>query len=122
SKQNLGAVLHAPRDLRIEAVADADPTPGQVVVEIDAVGICGSDVHYYEHGRIGDYVLTAPLILGHEAAGRIVAVGSDISPQRIGEAVAVEPGVPDGNCRECRRGRYNLCPAVRFLATPPYDG
>jgi L-iditol 2-dehydrogenase len=96
--------------------------PGDVLIEIKAVGVCGSDVHYYEHGRIGSYVVRQPLILGHEAAGVIVAVGTDVSQRRIGERVAIEPGIPDGVCVQCRAGRYNLCPHVRFFGTPPIDG
>lgn len=99
-----------------------DVGPGDVLVEVKAVGVCGSDVHYYEHGRIGSYIVRNPLILGHEAAGVIIAVGANVSQQRIGEHVAIEPGIPDGVCEQCRAGRYNLCPNVRFFGTPPVDG
>lgn len=116
------AVLHRVRDIRIEARPVAPPAPHEVLVRILAVGICGSDVHYYWHGRIGHYVVRAPLVLGHESAGEIVAVGDGVTNRRIGQQVAVEPGVPDGTCAHCRAGRYNLCPNVRFLATPPVDG
>src|SRR5690606_11404106 len=97
---------------------DAD----QVLVEIAAVGVCGSDVHYFQHGRIGDFVLEAPMILGHEAAGTIVAVGSGVSPERVGQRVSVEPQRACRVCEQCRRGRYNLCPRIEFYATPPIDG
>jgi L-iditol 2-dehydrogenase len=93
-----------------------------VLIEIKAVGVCGSDVHYYEHGRIGTYVVRQPLILGHESSGVIVDVGEGVSRERIGQRVAIEPGVPDGVCRQCRTGHYNLCPNVRFFGTPPIDG
>ena len=119
---NLSAVLHAPHQLVIE---DRDtPRPGrhEVVVRVEAVGICGSDVHYYEHGRIGSYVVRAPMVIGHEAAGTIVAVGDGVDASRVGQRVALEPGVPDRTCEQCLAGRYNLCPNVVFFATPPVNG
>ena len=119
---NLSAVLHSPHDLRIEDRAVPEPGPGQVQVAVQAVGICGSDVHYYEHGRIGPYVVEAPMTLGHESAGRITAVGDGVAPDRVGTMVALEPGVPCRRCEQCRAGRYNLCPDVQFFATPPVDG
>lgn len=120
--QNPSAVLHGPRDLRIEDRPVPTPGPGEVLVEIAAVGICGSDVHYFEHGRIGSYVVTAPMVVGHESAGTIIAAGADVEPSRVGELVALEPGVPCGSCFQCRHGAYNLCPRVEFFATPPIDG
>jgi L-iditol 2-dehydrogenase len=86
------------------------------------VGICGSDVHYYEHGRIGRFVVESPLVLGHEASGVIEEIGSDVDSLRPGQRVSVEPGVPDLTCSHCLAGRYNLCPDMRFFATPPIDG
>lgn len=119
---NQAAVLYAPHEIRLEE--RPMPTPGlrEVLVEIKAVGVCGSDVHYYEHGRIGSFVVHQPLILGHESSGVIVAVGEGVSKERVGQRVTLEPGVPDRVCRECRRGRYNLCPNVQFFGTPPVDG
>ncbi|MFJ4028825.1 NAD(P)-dependent alcohol dehydrogenase [Paenarthrobacter sp. NPDC089989] len=96
--------------------------PDQVLVQVAAVGVCGSDVHYYEHGRIGDFVVEHPLILGHELSGRIAAVGTAVDPARIGERVAVEPQRPCRSCTQCKAGRYNLCPDMEFYATPPVDG
>jgi L-iditol 2-dehydrogenase len=122
SLPNLSAVLNGPHDLVIEERTTPAPGPDQVLVEIRAVGICGSDVHYYEHGRIGDYVVEAPMVIGHEAAGWIVGVGAGVDPSRLGELVAVEPGVPCRSCPHCLTGRYNLCPHVVFFATPPVDG
>ena len=98
------------------------PAAGEVLVRIGSVGICGSDVHYYRHGRIAEYVVRKPLILGHEAGGTVVAVGDGVAADRIGQRVALEPGVPCRQCRECKHGRYNLCPEVQFFATPPVDG
>ncbi|TME12686.1 MAG: NAD(P)-dependent alcohol dehydrogenase [Chloroflexi bacterium] len=120
--KNQAAVLYAPHDVRIEERPVPKPGPKEVLIEIKAVGVCGSDVHYYEHGRIGSYVVRQPLILGHEASGIIVDVGEGVNKGRVGERVAIEPGIPDGVCEQCRSGRYNLCPNVRFFGTPPIDG
>lgn len=116
------SVLDPEGGIRVEEREMPRPDAGQVLVQIGSVGICGSDVHYHRHGRIGDHVVRAPMVLGHEAGGRIVAVGTGVDPARIGSRVALEPGVPCGECRQCRADRYNLCPDVRFFATPPIDG
>ncbi|GHD05414.1 NAD(P)-dependent alcohol dehydrogenase [Zhihengliuella salsuginis] len=122
TEQNLSAVLHAIHDLRIEDRPVPEAGHGEVLVRVEAVGICGSDVHYYEHGRIGDFVVEKPMVIGHEAAGTIEAVGEGVPASRVGELVALEPGVPCRRCGECLAGRYNLCPDVVFFATPPVDG
>jgi L-iditol 2-dehydrogenase len=119
---NRAAVLHGIGDVRLEERPVPEPGPREVLVEVSAVGVCGSDVHYYEHGRIGDHVVRAPMVLGHESAGRVAAVGSHATRHAIGDRVTLEPGVPCGGCRECRAGRYNLCSDVVFFATPPIDG
>ena len=116
------SVLHGAGDVRLEQRPVPVPGRGEVLVEVAAVGVCGSDVHYYREGRIGDYVVEQPLVLGHEASGTVVALGPGVAAERLGQRVALEPGVPDGTCAQCRAGRYNLCPAVRFFATPPVDG
>ena len=120
--QNKAAVMHGTHDVRLEDVPVPEPGPNEVLVEIRAVGVCGSDVHYYEEGRIGSFVVEEPLILGHESMGTVVALGENATRHEVGDRVTLEPGVPDGTCRECRAGRYNLCPNVRFFATPPIDG
>jgi L-iditol 2-dehydrogenase len=120
--ENRAAVLYAPGDLRVEDRAVPEPGAREVLVEIAAVGVCGSDIHYYEHGRIGPFVVRDPMVLGHESSGRVVALGPGASKHAVGDRVALEPGVPCGNCGECRAGRYNLCSDVRFFATPPIDG
>jgi L-iditol 2-dehydrogenase len=120
--ENRAAVLYAAGDLRIEDRAVPEPGAREVLVEIAAVGVCGSDVHYYEHGRIGSFVVREPMVLGHESSGRVVALGAGTSRHAVGDRVTLEPGVPCGSCRECRAGRYNLCRDVRFFATPPIDG
>lgn len=116
------AVMTAIDTTTVEARPTPVPGPGEVLVEIRAVGVCGSDVHWYRDGRIGSTRVEEPLVLGHEASGIIVAVGADVPEGRVGTRVALEPGVPCGRCRQCRAGRYNLCPEVRFFATPPIDG
>ena len=95
---------------------------GQALVKIEYVGICGSDSHYLENGRIGDYVVDGDFILGHECAGTVTEVGKGVSGLKVGDRVALEPGCTCGKCYYCKTGRYNLCPHVEFLATPPYHG
>lgn len=87
-----------------------------------SVGICGSDVHYWQHGKIGDFVVNEPMVLGHEAAGRVVKVGSAVSHLKVGDRVAIEPGVPREMDEFFKNGRYNLSPTIFFCATPPDDG
>lgn len=99
-----------------------DVGPGQVRIAVDTVGICGSDVHYYIHGRIGPYVLNAPMVLGHEAAGVVVELGAGVTGLAVGDRVCMEPGIPDPASRASRLGMYNVDPAVRFWATPPIHG
>jgi L-iditol 2-dehydrogenase len=120
--ENRAAVLYGVGDLRVEDHPMPEAGPNEVVVEIRAVGVCGSDVHYYQHGRIGDYVVRAPMVLGHESSGVVVDRGPGATALEVGQRVAVEPGIPCGRCEQCRRGSYNLCPDVRFFATPPVDG
>ncbi|MEV1169288.1 NAD(P)-dependent alcohol dehydrogenase [Nonomuraea sp. NPDC049784] len=116
------AVLRGVRHLQIEERPVPEPGPGEVLVQVNAVGVCGSDVHYYQHGRIGDFVVEQPMVLGHESGGVVTAVGRGVDASRIGQRVSIEPGVPDLTCPECLAGRYNLCPGMRFFATPPIDG
>jgi L-iditol 2-dehydrogenase len=98
------------------------PAPGDVLIRVSSVGVCGSDTHYYRHGRIGSFVVDGPLVLGHEAAGTIVGVGESVDPSRIGQRVSIEPQRPDPDSAETRRGDYNLCPHMQFFGTPPIDG
>ncbi len=111
-------------DLSIATVERPMPEPlaDEVLIAVRAVGVCGSDVHYYRDGRIGDFIVSGDLILGHEAAGEIVSVGSAVSPERIGERVSIEPQRPCRLCGQCKLGRYNLCASMKFYATPPIDG
>jgi len=96
--------------------------PHDVKIAIHTVGICASDVHYYEHGAIGPFVVKEPMVLGHEAAGTVVEVGAQVKHLKPGDRVCMEPGIPDPNSRASRLGIYNLDPAVRFWATPPVHG
>ena len=95
------------------------PTPkdDEVLVKLDYVGICGSDLHYYESGAIGDYVVEPPFVLGHEPGGVVVEVGKDVKHLKVGDKVALEPGKTCGHCEFCKQGKYNLCPDVVFFAT-----
>jgi L-iditol 2-dehydrogenase len=121
-KTNRAAVLTRPGEIALEERPVPEPGPREVLVEIAAVGVCGSDVHWYEHGRIGSLVADAPLVLGHESMGRVVGTGAGATKHAVGDRVTIEPGVPCGRCRECRAGRYNLCRDVAFFGTPPVDG
>ncbi|MDM8124387.1 NAD(P)-dependent alcohol dehydrogenase [Mediterraneibacter glycyrrhizinilyticus] len=94
----------------------------EVLVKLEYVGICGSDLHYYETGAIGDYVVEPPFVLGHEPGGIVVEVGKNVTHLKAGDRVALEPGKTCGHCEFCKTGRYNLCPDVVFFATPPVDG
>ncbi len=96
--------------------------PREVKIAVDTVGVCGSDVHYYTHGRIGSFIVKSPMVLGHEAAGTIVEVGPDVKTLKVGDRVCMEPGVPDMASRASRMGLYNVDPSVTFWATPPVHG
>ena len=98
------------------------PKDHEVLVKLEYVGICGSDLHYYETGAIGDYVVKPPFVLGHEPGGTVVEVGKDVKHLNVGDRVALEPGKTCGHCEFCKTGNYNLCPDVVFFATPPVDG
>ena len=114
--------LHGIRDLRLEELPRPKPRPGEVLLKVDSVGVCGSDVHYYLHGRIGNQVVTDPIIMGHEFSARVADLGAGVTSLEIGQLVAVDPGIPCGACEPCQHGHPNLCPNVRFCGTPPIDG
>jgi L-iditol 2-dehydrogenase len=98
------------------------PKDDEVLVKLEYVGVCGSDLHYFEHGRIGNFIVKPPFVLGHEAAGVVIELGSEVKHLKKGDKVALEPGKTCGHCEFCRSGLYNLCPDVVFFATPPVDG
>ena len=110
------------RKIYVEEVSNPKLDHDQVLVRVESVGICGSDVHYYKHGAIGPYIVEKPIILGHELSGVITAVGEGVSKDRIGKRVAVEPQRACRVCKQCKAGRYNLCEKIEFYATPPIDG
>ncbi|WAM37512.1 NAD(P)-dependent alcohol dehydrogenase [Caldicellulosiruptor acetigenus] len=115
-------VLEKPKVLKMEIRNRPVIMEDEVLVAVKCVGICGSDIHYYEHGKIGNYVVEKPLILGHEASGEVISIGRNVKKFNVGDKVVIEPGVTCGKCEYCKSGRYNLCPDVKFLATPPVDG
>ncbi|KAK6179041.1 hypothetical protein SNE40_011488 [Patella caerulea] len=119
---NLTAILYKQGDLRLEDAKVKEPGPGQVQLSMRDVGICGSDVHYWTHGAIGDFIVKAPMILGHEASAVVTKLGAGVTSLKVGDRVAIEPGVPCKCCKFCKKGRYNLCPDMSFCATPPIDG
>ncbi|CTQ59586.1 L-idonate 5-dehydrogenase [Roseibium album] len=110
-------VIHEARDLRIEDRDASDPGPGEVQIKIAAGGICGSDLHYFNHGGFGPVRLKEPMILGHEVAGHVTALGDGVSGLSIGQLVAVSPSRPCGNCRYCNEGRHNQCLNMRFYGS-----
>ncbi|MGB9595341.1 MAG: NAD(P)-dependent alcohol dehydrogenase [Candidatus Poribacteria bacterium] len=116
------AFLYKPGVIHIEEMDIPIPKDDEALIKIKAVGVCGSDVHFFEVGRIGDFVVKEPLILGHECAGEVVEVGKNVKNVKVGDKVAIEAGVPCRKCEYCRLGRYNLCQSVTFLATPPFHG
>jgi len=121
-KDNICAVLKAINDIQLESRPIPTPGPRDLLVNIKSVGICGSDVHYWTHGRIGDFILKSPMVLGHESSGIVAGIGSEVTDFKVGDRITLEPGVPCRSCRVCKEGRYNLCKDVKFMATPPYDG
>lgn len=98
------------------------PQPGEVLVKVRAVGVCGSDVHYYLQGRIGENVATEPHIMGHEFAGEVAELGPGVQGLCVGQMVAVEPAISCGQCEMCREGHPNLCLHIRFMSVPPDQG
>ena len=116
------AVLNKPLYIEMKKVSIPEPKKDEALVKVYCIGVCGSDVHYYEHGRIGRYVVEKPIISGHELAGEVIKIGDQVQNVAVGDRVAVEPGVACGRCYYCKSGRYNLCPDVVFMATPPVDG
>ena len=110
-------VIHAPRDLRIEEQAPGTPGPGEVAIRLAAGGVCGSDLHYYNHGGFGSVRLKEPMILGHEVAGHVEALGDGVEGLNVGDLVAVSPSRPCGECKYCREGLHNHCLNMRFYGS-----
>ena len=116
------AVLHGHHQIMIQDLPLPSVRPDEVLVRVKSAGICGSDLHYWRTGAIGNLVIKEPLILGHELSGQVVDVGRSVSHLSVGDRVVVEPASPCGSCRFCRTGRYNLCPEKRFMGDPPNNG
>ncbi|EXU95843.1 zinc-binding dehydrogenase domain protein [Metarhizium robertsii] len=120
---NLSFILDKP--YQVSYAERPKPTlssPHDVIVAVNYTGICGSDVHYWSHGAIGHFVVKDPMVLGHESAGTVVEAGSQVTHLAPGDRVAIEPGYACRRCPDCRAGRYNLCDAMVFAATPPHHG
>ncbi|KAJ5332855.1 hypothetical protein N7541_002659 [Penicillium brevicompactum] len=119
-------VLHGAKDLRLEQRTISSPADSEVQVSVRATGLCGSDLHYYSHGRNGDFVVRSPMCLGHESAGIVTAAGSAVSKFKVGDRVALEVGLPCRSCALCKQGRYNICKAMQFRSSakqfPHLDG
>ena len=120
--KNRAAYMTELNKMEIREIPVPKPGESDVLVKLEYVGICGSDVHYFHDGRCGDFVVDGEFMLGHECAGTIVEVGAGVKDLAVGDRVALEPGITCGQCEFCKTGRYNLCPDVRFLATPPVQG
>ncbi|KAL3276729.1 hypothetical protein HHI36_012099 [Cryptolaemus montrouzieri] len=121
-KDNLSAIIYGINDLRLENRPIPSLKPNQVLLQMESVGICGSDVHYLTEGKIGPFVVTKPMVIGHEGSGTVVQIGENVRNLLVGDRVAIEPGVPCRLCAKCKEGRYHLCPHIFFCATPPDHG
>lgn len=111
------SVLYGPKDLRVETRSLESPASDEVQVLIRATGLCGSDVHYYDHFKNGDIEVKEPMSLGHESTGTVCQVGSHVQGLEVGDNVALEVGIPCGHCMRCRDGRYNICQTIRFRSS-----
>ena len=122
AQTNRMAYLNAAHEFTLKEEPIPKPGPGQALVQVKANGICGSDLHFWREGRLGNYVVTRPYVPGHEASGIVAELGEGVTGFKTGDRVVIEPGIPCGRCSYCRRGRYNLCPDVVFLSAPPING
>ncbi|XP_031840122.2 sorbitol dehydrogenase isoform X1 [Nomia melanderi] len=122
AQDNLTGILYGINDIRLEQTPIEEPGDNEVLIEMACVGICGSDVHYLVNGKIGDFVVRKPMIIGHESAGVVSKLGKGVTNLKVGDRVAIEPGVPCRVCEFCKTGCYNLCKDIVFCATPPVHG
>ena len=109
--------VHGAKDLRVVDVPTPEPGPGEVLIRLGAAGICGSDMHYYFHGRNGSFEIREPLVPGHEASGVVARIGAGVTRVKAGDRIAINPSRPCGRCPGCREGRENLCANMRFLGS-----
>jgi len=121
-KKGLAAYLLGKKKFVIDEFKIPECRDDEVLIRIRAIGICGSDVHYFLDGRIGDQIVPEKFIIGHEATGEVVATGKNVKSFKEGDRVFIEPGISCGKCEFCITGRPNLCPFVKFLGTPPVEG
>ncbi|XP_062926544.1 sorbitol dehydrogenase-like isoform X4 [Mobula hypostoma] len=119
---NLSVMAYGPGDLRMEKLPVPEPGLNEVQLQMNAVGICRSDVHYWQHGRLGSFYMKNPMVLGHEGAGTVTKLGPGVNHLQVGDRVAIEPAYPLNNDEFCKFGRYNLSPTMFCSATPPYHG
>lgn len=117
----MGAVLHGAQDLRYQSLPVGPLEPGEVRVRLGAAGICGSDQHYFRHGRMGPFVLKTPFALGHEMSGDIIEVGANVTGFALGDRLVIDPALTCGHCPSCRAGRANLCSNVEFMGSASHD-
>ncbi|RVE49385.1 hypothetical protein evm_006000 [Chilo suppressalis] len=122
SEDNLTAMLYKTKDLRLVQTPIPEIAEDEVLLRMDCVGICGSDVHYWKSGSCGPFIVKEPMIMGHEASGVVAKLGAKVKSLKVGDRVAIEPGVPCRYCEFCKTGRYHLCPDIVFCATPPCHG
>ena len=115
-------VYHPGKGLHLEQRPIPEPGSGELLIQVQAIGICGSDIHYYRDGKIGDWVIERPHVLGHEFSGVVTGIGADVNGFQLADHVAVEPCLPCGQCSACRSGRYNVCQKLRFIGSPHTDG
>jgi L-iditol 2-dehydrogenase len=119
----MAAVLYEIEDLRLEPYEKPIPKGDEILIKITCNGLCGSDIHFYEDGKLGPFVVDEPYIPGHEATGIIIEKGADVTEEfKLGDRVVIEPGIPCRKCQFCKSERYNLCQKVRFLSAPPENG
>jgi len=116
------ALLYGPRDVRVGEVDAPRPSEDEVLIKVDSAGVCGSDIHLYLQGKIGDSVVSEPHVMGHEFCGTVEQIGAKVDGREIGMRVAVEPSLPCRECEFCRIGRYNICSNLRFTGLPPTHG
>ena len=121
-RKNRRLFLNKEHELYLVEEAIPEPAENEVLIQIAANGICGSDIHFFHEGRLGNFVVDTPYVPGHEASGTIIKNGPFARRFPEGTRVVIEPGIPCGFCHFCKEGRYNLCPDVKFLSAPPIDG
>jgi L-iditol 2-dehydrogenase len=116
------ALLYGASNIKLEDVDMPEMGDDQALVRVHAVGICGSDIHLFDKGKVGSFVIDKPLILGHECSGEVYKIGKNVRNVRIGDRVTVEPSFPCKKCSFCKNGKYNLCNNLRFLGLPGTTG